>query len=783
MSLFSRLFRKAPPAVTAPVKPVATQTPLPQPSAPERSSAVLAAAAAQEQEELKAAIEARDAQAIARFVTQGGSTKVRQQAAEAVDDPAQLRQLIKEVRGGNDKSVYKILTRKRDAELAHTRQVEQRRAEIEAAAAALERHSYRGYDALFTPTLDQLQIRWEGVAAEAEPDLRLKTQTAIDRAREVIAQHLRQIAVEASRELAAANAAAEAQRLRELEQKASAAAAAERARVGEEERKVHAEKREAEAQAFRQIGGLVRKAQGALNEGATGRAAGLRRAIEEKVAGSPPLPAYLTGQIELLDKKLAELKDWKAFTVAPKRLELMEEMEGLAGSTLDPPVLAERIKSLQEDWRTLSRGAGENLEADWQRFQEAAQKAYQPCREYFEAQALQRQENLQRRSALFDRLSAFEAGHNWEQPDWRTVVVALRESRQEWRQYAAVDRAAGKALQQKFDALTSSLQSRLDAEYARNIKARQALVERARGLVASEDSRKAIDEVKALQQQWRTVGLVPRAEDQRLWEEFRQQCDAVFQKRQHESNEYTAALEANKSQALALCERLEALAALCGHELLEEVAKTENPRVAFESLGEFPRAESRALHNRFERALESCERAVARQEANAVERSWSDLFDAANRVRAYRLAAAQAADPGERAALRQAAETHIAGVAQWPKGSLEALKKELASEDRGDVCANEKALRMLCIRAEITTDTPTPPEDQSLRREYQVQRLIKTMGQGSNGDEPELDAMALEWIGVGPTGEATYQALLERFKRCRQRHASQMTQGSTGLRP
>jgi hypothetical protein len=89
----------------------------------------------------------------------------------------------------------------------------------------------------------------------------------------------------------------------------------------------------------------------------------------------------------------------------------------------------------------------------------------------------------------------------------------------------------------------------------------------------------------------------------------------------------------------------------------------------------------------------------------------------------------------------------------------------------------------LCIRAEITTDTPTPPEDQSLRREYQVQRLIKTMGQGSNGDEPELDAMALEWIGVGPTGEATYQALLERFKRCRQRHASQMTQGSTGLRP
>jgi hypothetical protein len=771
MSLFSRLFRKAPPAVTPPEKPVAAQSPVPDPVAAERSAAAQAAAAAKEQEELKAAIAAGEAQAIARFVTQGSSTKVRQEAAQAIDDPALLRQLIKDVRGGNDKSVYKILTRKRDAELAQSRQNEQRRAEIEAAAAALERHSHRGFDALFTPTLDQLQVRWEGVAAEADPDLRLKTQTAIDRAREVIAQHLRQIAVEASRELAAANAAAEAQRVREVEQKAASVAAAERARVADEERKAQTEKRDAEVQAFRQIGGLVRKAQGALAEGSTGRAAGLRRAIEEKVAGSPPLPAYLTGQIELLDKKLAELKDWKAFTVAPKRLELMEEMEGLAGSTLDPPVLAERIKSLQEDWRTLSRGAGENLEADWQRFQEAAQKAYQPCREYFEAQALQRQENLQRRSALFDRLAAFEAGHNWEQPDWRTVVVALRESRQEWRQYAAVDRAAGKALQQKFDALTSGLQGRLDEEYSRNIKAKQALVERARGLVASDDSRKAIDEVKALQLQWRTVGLVPRAEDQRLWEEFRQQCDAVFQKRQHESNEYTAALEANKSQAVALCERIEALAALSGRELLEEVAKTENPRVAFDALGEFPRAESRALHARFERAVESCERAIARQEANDVERSWSDLFDAANHVRAYRLAAAQAVDPSARDTLRQAAETHIASVAQWPKGTLETLKKELASDRSGDVTANEKALRMLCIRAEIITDTPTPAEDQSMRREYQVQRLIKSMGQGSNADEVALDAMALEWIGVGPTEEATYQSLLERFKRCRQRQA------------
>jgi Domain of Unknown Function (DUF349) len=770
MSLFSRLFRKAPPPASSPGKSRETaDMPLPEPIVTDRASQDRAAQAAKAEEELKAAIAAGDAQTIARLVVEGASTGVRQQAAQAIDDPEQLRQLIKEVRGGNDKSVYKILTRKRDAQLAQVRQDEQLHAEINAAAAAIERHSLRTYDALFAPTLEQLQIRWNAVATGAAPDTQQNVQQAIDRAREVIAQHLRQVAAVASRELAAANAAAEAQRVRETQEKAAAAAAAERARTLEEERKAHAEKHEAEATALRQVGGLIRKAHGALNEGSTGRAAGLRRAIQEKVSAAPALPPHLSSQLQQLDKKLADLKDWKSFSVTPKRLELMEEMESLVGASLDPPILADRIKSLQEQWRTLSRGAGENLEADWQRFHEAAQKAYEPCREYFAAQALLRQENLQRRTALFDRLAVFEAGHDWQQPDWRAVIVALRESKQLWRQHSPVDRGAGKTLQQKFDALTAALQSRLDAEYDRNIKAKQSMIERAQGLLGHDDSREAIDEVKGLQQQWRTVGPVPRAQDQRLWEEFRQHCDAVFQKRQHEFAEVSAGLETNKSKAIALCAELESIALLSGPQLLEGAQKLADLRLAFEAIGEFPRADARGLHERLERAMERCEDAVARQRARDLESGWEMLFAAADRLRAYKYAVARSADAAEQDALRKETQDYIAGAGRWPNGSLEALRRELARAGAVDFSANERALRMLCIRAEILTDAATPPEDQPLRREYQVQRLISAMGQGSKADESQLDAMALEWVAVGPTDEATYRPLLERFIRCRRR--------------
>lgn len=775
MSFFSRLFRKAPS-----LSPVPSSSPLPAPSekadkAQSKPRAVdRALAALAEEKALQSAIDARDIQAVARLVVAGTSTQVRQAAAHAIEDPDLLRQLIRDVRGGNDKSVYKVLTAKRDVLLERTRAIERLQAEIHAASGALERHSQHSYDALYSARLDQFESRWNAVTAQADPELRGRVQQWIDRSRETIAEHLRQVAAQASHEQAAANAAAEARRLREQQAEASAAAAAEQARLLEEQQRAVAEKQEAEQQPALPIAELIRKARGALSGGSTARAAGMRRAIEEKLAGAPPLPANLAKQLQLLDKQLDELKDWKSFSVTPKRAELIEEMESLVGASMDPLALAERIKSLQDEWRTLSKGAGESFEADWQRFQEAARKAYQPCSEYFAAQALVREENLRRRDALLARFTAFEAGHDWEQPDWRAVIRALLEMKQEWRRCSPVDRGAGKPQQQKFAALTASLQGRLDAEYARNLKQKEALIERAQALLASDDGRKAIDAVKELQQQWRAVGPVPREADQRLWGEFRQHSDAVFQKRQQDFAAYTAGLENNKAQAIALCEQIEKIAALEGAELLARAGELGKLRNAFEALGEFPRADTRELRSRLDQGLERCGASVARQRALDAEHAWNDLFEAANHIRAYRLAVARRLDTSLLDTLKETAETYIASVQHWPKSGFDALKQALAAERSADFEANEAALKMLCIRAEILTDMPTPPQDQALRREYQLQRLVQGMGQRLKADEMQWDAMAIEWVGVGPVEEEAYKPLLQRFRRCREQANSRV---------
>lgn len=761
MSLFSHLFRKVPPP---PAPPNKAGKDLPKPSAADR-----ALAAAAEESALQSAIEARDVQAVARLVVAGASTHIRQAAAEAIEDPDVLRQLIREVRSGNDKSVYKVLTAKRDVLLEQARKHEQLQAEIHAVSEALERLSQRPYDSLSRPKLEQCESRWNAVAAQVDPELRGKAEQWIARAREPITEHLRQVADQASREQAAAEAAAEAQRLREAQAQAAAAAAAEQARVLEEQAQALAEVRQAEQKAVREIGELIRKTRAALGDGGTARAAGMRRILEEKLAGAPSLPANVASQIQQLDQQIEELKDWKSFSVAPKRAELIEAMEWLIGVEMDALALADRIKSLQEEWRTLSKGAGENVEADWQRFHEAAQKAYQPCSEYFAAQALVREQNLQRRDALLAKLTAFEAGHNWEQPDWRAVINILRETKQQWRSHSAVDRKAGKQQEKRFEALTASLQSRLEAEYARNVTQKESLIERAQQLLASDDARKAIDAIKRLQQEWQTVGPVPREVDQRLWSTFRQHCDAVFQKRQQDLAAYTTGLENNKAQAIAVCEQIEKIADLEGPELLASAGALAELRKTFDALGEFPRAESRELRNRLDQGLARCEKSFARQRARDAEGAWNDLFEAANLVRAYRLAVARRLDAEQLGILKEAAETYMASIQRWPKRGLDALKDGLARERSADLAANEVALKMLCIRAEILTDMPTPPEDQALRRDYLLQRLVQGMGQGLRAEETSSDSLVIEWVSAGPVEDAVYQPLLQRFRRCRDR--------------
>jgi hypothetical protein len=764
MSLISRLFGKSPAPAAEPVAaPPADRAPSPPRPDP-------ALRAREEEESLSQAIEAGDRVAVGRWVLEGHSTHVRQRAAEAITDPEQLRELIRATRGGNDKSVYRILTTKRDELLAAERREREIRTAVDEAAAALARHAERAHDGAYAGTLERLEARWLAVAADASDELRREVTRHVERARETIENHRKAAEAEKERQRAAALAAEEARQQREAEAQAAAAAAAERAQALEAERAAERAKREAEDAVVRDLVGLLRQAQSAVDHGGTARAARLRDAIKSKLPEAPPLPVWFATKLEQVDARIQELQDWKTFTVVPKRAELLQQMQSLVDADLSPEERAQWIRRLRDEWRTLSRGGGEEPTPEWQAFEDAAERAYEPCREHFAKQAEQRKENQAKREALLERLTAFAAEQAGEQPNWRAVQQAVVESRREWREYAPVDQSVVKSLQERFHAIVGDLQKRLDDEYARNIEAKRALIERTAKLVELEDTRQAIDEAKRLQGEWRTVGIVPRHKDNALWEEFRKHCDVVFHRSARESEARGHALDANQGRAEALAEELGRLADLQDAALADAVKRADEIVAEFDAL-ELPRGSARELRQRFARAADRFGEAVRRHRAAAAERGWTDAFAAAAHVRAWALAVANGRPPADCEALKSAAAEAVAGLENAPKSARATLEQQLGRVERGaietDLAANEAALRLLCIRAELVAGLESPPEDQELRREHQMQRLVASMGRGERATPVDVDGLALEWLAVGPVEATAHETLFARFERCR----------------
>ena len=771
MKLLSRLFRNSPASPPPPAVAPQPNEPVPavDPNEHERLLRAIGSGSMEPAELLRVAVE-------------GQTTRVRQAAAAAVDDPALWHDLLPRLRG-RDKAAYRLIKQRIDSLLAEQRNVEQATEDANALCASLEELSTRVHDALYEATLSSLTVRWQALPPTVDAGVRQRAQQALLRCRENIATHEREVArlaaLRAADEARARALEAELQALHQAaaDQAAAQAAADASAQAAEEQARAAdaqalADRNAAEAQAQAGIVSLIRLSSAALHRGDTRKAARFRQSIEEALPCAPALPPHLVRSLEQLDARLNELRQWKDYVAAPKRIELIEEMEALAGTDEEPEALSEHIRALRQEWRTINKGITVDVPAETERFERAYQVAFQPCQVYFAAQAAIRRANLDNRKQVLERVLAFEAAINAEQPDHPRIARVLREAPRDWRHHSPVDRDANRPVETEFYRALDRLRARLSAWHARNVTDKQALIARAQQLAVAEDTPPAVDEVKRLQTQWKATGPVPHPQSEALWEEFRTVCNAVYARRQQAFAQQSAALELAKTQVLALCAQIEQAGDESPADRQSGQSKLREWQAAFATIGELPRAEARGLQERFRRAMSRYEALLAGLEQRAAEAVETNVRAAARQVRAYQRAVIACATDVEREALRTAADAFIAGVPRWPnKSTMQALRQALVRTDSAgfateDDAARELALRTLCVHAEILSGATTPAEDAGLRREQELQLLRQGLGQARRVDDRDWEAMRLEWLGMSAVAPEVHDELERRFVQC-----------------
>ncbi len=216
---------------------------------------------------------------------------------------------------------------------------------------------------------------------------------------------------------------------------------------------------------------------------------------------------------------------------------LCEAAEKLAD---EPDVISafHQLQKLHQEYREIGPVNKELREEIWQRFKAASTVINKRHQQHFEGLRAREEENLEKKTALCEKVEAIAAEENKGNADWDRHTQEIIALQQEWKTIGFAPQKMNVKIFERFRAACDSFFA-AKAEHFRNVKdsyrenaeKKRALIEKAKALQDSTEWRSTSDKLIALQKEWKTIGMVPKKLGDQLWEEFLGACNKFFEAR------------------------------------------------------------------------------------------------------------------------------------------------------------------------------------------------------------------------------------------------------------
>ncbi len=490
----------------------------------------------------------------------------------------------------------------------------------------------------------------------------------------------------------------------------------------------------------------------ALDEGDLRRARRLLNRAQHKAEHLPRRERQqFDEQLRPLLARAQELQDWRRFAVLPKQEALCERMEALASSPLEPQEQVDAIQALRAEWKAMGGSDSRESRKLWERFQAAAEQAFEPCRVWFQEQREIRKQHLRERERIVDQLERFLQTEGWAETPVADLERIHATAKAEWRAASPVDPQAARGAKRRFRKAMDQLGEVLGAHRQAVREEKKQILDEARTLGEQENLAAAASRARELQSRWRELPSLPMGEERRRHRELRAACDQVFQQLRERHSEQDQRRKKELQQAETLCQRLEDAAS--GHaeagplrQLLGEVRR---------DWSGLPAASRKGLENRFRKA----EKAVVDQLEEYRRAEWLDDLKPVQRAAALvREAEAllQGKDPAHADALveewQQLAPATLPDMLnqRWQQASQ--LREQGASLDPERLTQVQDIRRRLCVELEILAGMDSPEPDQELRMRLQVERLSASLGHQATETihADDLERLVQGWYLLGP---------------------------------
>lgn len=226
-----------------------------------------------------------------------------------------------------------------------------------------------------------------------------------------------------------------------------------------------------------------------------------------------------------------------------KKAAICEQIEAINNSTLTSYQAwnnaTEQILQLQAQWKEIGFAPQKMNLKIFERFRAACDEFFKQKSEFFKEAKNALTNNLERKKALCEL-----AEQLMESEEWKATADKLTKIQKEWKEIGPVPQKHSEALWKRFVTACDTFFERRNAANSsqrsveqENLKQKREVIEALKGIDTTMPADEQTKQISALTAKWNAIGFVPFKEKDKVYKEYKQVLNTLYEKLHLDANE------------------------------------------------------------------------------------------------------------------------------------------------------------------------------------------------------------------------------------------------------
>ncbi len=265
-----------------------------------------------------------------------------------------------------------------------------------------------------------------------------------------------------------------------------------------------------------------------------------------------------------------------------------------------------KLKKIQLEWDSTGPTFKEHWEELKNSYWELIHFHYDRIKTFYKEQKENSAENLAAKNKLIEKAKELVADLPKEHAGWEKINNELTELQEKWKSIGPVPKKVNDEIWKSFRTHYDSFYgAKKEFYHAKNTvqkkyaNQKKELIEKAKNIAENLAFKEGLKEIKKVQEDWKKIGHAGKFAEQKLWKNFRSQCDAFFNKKDAEVKAIEAEAEKNLELKKSIIQKINAI----DPENEKAIEDFSDLRKQYLNSGKSPKNNAKNINSTYEKAV------------------------------------------------------------------------------------------------------------------------------------------------------------------------------------